>query len=375
MKRWIATIATIGAALGWQAAARGQAPRLANGAPVPGEMRQATAEGIEFAAPRGPVMVPWSQLSLGTRYRHQPGFREALPKILAGEAVEPSAVAPAPEPPPSPAEPAAPTTTPAATEPAKPEPVVARTFPENTFPTPAMTLIYALAFTDHPADVLVAGINLQEKGKLPENLAIWWPHRTPATSPEWLKNSREGPGNFPPVRWSGRRDGHELEIELIPIFQGSHKRMSARGLMTITARKGGALARYLLQTASIPAGPDTAPLKISTPFAPPVIALRITNGGRQLNAAVRVGDWDILPLQGAETNLNVEVFDEKNRSVEKARVKTDEATFKEKTEPWQHDLKRMKGGETYTVKVSINLGPLFGVAETQQSVQVVDLNF
>ena len=365
--------------------------RYAHGAPVAGTPTRIAAEGLEIQTPRGPQTIPWAQLALGTRYRLQPGFRDALPKILKGEAVEAREQPPAPEAAPastsaSPA-PAAPSaaSAPAPTPPAAPKPAAAtpkpaataakNTFPENTFPAPAKTLIYALTFTDNPADTVAVGINLGDQGRLPENMVYWWPYRQPTPAPEWVKNSRAGPGNFPPLQWSGTREGHDVEIELIPLFRGGHGKTTAQGLMTLTARKGGARARYLLRHTEIPAGPDTAPLKISTPFAAPIITLRITGGGQQLYAAIKVGGWDILPLSGVENNLNVEVFDAKGRSVEKGRVKTDEETFKSKTEPWQHEFKRMKGGETYTIKASINLGSLFGEAKAEQSVQAVDLKF
>lgn len=50
--------------------------RRANGRPVPGTVIQASEKGLQVSTPRGERVLSWKQLSAGTRYRHEPGFRE-----------------------------------------------------------------------------------------------------------------------------------------------------------------------------------------------------------------------------------------------------------------------------------------------------------
>jgi len=380
-------------ALGLTRAASAEPVRLANGAVVPGDAVKATAEGLEVASPRGPQTLPWEQLSAGTRYRHQPGFRDAFPRVLAGEAVEivaapapppaatPSAPAPAPAPNPTPTRPA-PTppggssfTPVAATPQPAPRPATpaaSRIFPEGTFKSAGLSLVTAIAFSSEAADVVYLGANIpEERNARPEELVVWWPNRAPVAPPQIVK--QVGAGVFPPIRWTGVREGHDIEVELTPTLRMNHGRLQVQAQAYVTARKGSARARYFLRHTEIKWAADNKPLMTTPVFDAPAVRARFTDGGRRMIAMVKVGDWDILPLQGTETNLSVEAFDTKGRSVEKARVKTDEATLKTKSEAWEHEFKRLKAGESYVIKGALPLGPVFGEAKFEQAVDVVDL--
>ena len=59
--------------------------RLANGKKVPGTVVQVTDEGLEIQTSRGNQKLAWATLSAGTRYRHQPVYRENFESILKGE--------------------------------------------------------------------------------------------------------------------------------------------------------------------------------------------------------------------------------------------------------------------------------------------------
>ncbi len=362
--------------------------RLANGVIVPGEAGKATAEGLEINTPRGLQTLPWEQLSAGTRYRFQPGFREAFPKVLAGEAVEIVAVpdvpapvpAPTPTPPTSgrpPANPGGSSFSPVAQTPSPaprtPAPAAAaQIFPEGTFKSAARSLVFAVAFSSDPADVVYLGANIpEERNARPDELIVWWPKRTPPEPPQAVKQI--GAGNFPPIRWTGLREGHDVEVELTPALRLSGGRLLVQAQAYVTVRKGSARARYYLRHTEIKWAAESRPLITTQFFDAPVVKARFTDGGRRLIAMVKVGDWDILPLQGTESNLSVEAFDARGRSAEKARVKTDEATVKTKSEAWEHEFKRLKAGETYTIKGALPLGPVFGEAKFEQSVDVVDL--
>jgi hypothetical protein len=61
-----------------------QEPRLANGKPVKGEVKEATDEGLKVLLPEGEKVLPWKTLSIGTRYRYQPLFRANFDAVIEG---------------------------------------------------------------------------------------------------------------------------------------------------------------------------------------------------------------------------------------------------------------------------------------------------
>lgn len=368
------------------AAAAQTAPvRLANGARVPGEVVQATPAGLEISTPRGPQMVPWEQLSAATRYRYQPGFRDAFPRLLAGEAVvitapaEPSAPPTEERPPAAPPGAAASTPAPSPEKPApappspKPAAAATRVFPEGAFKNIERTLVFALAFSDNPADVLYVGGEFGSQGNArPEELLLWWPQRTPPEAPQTVRQI--GAGIFPPVRWSGKRAGLDVEVEFSFSIRGGGKpTVQAEGYVNV--RRPTGRSRYFVRNPEIKWAADNKPLVTTAFFGEPAVRVRFTDGGRRMIAMVKVGDWDILPLQGAENQLAVEAVDSRGRSVEKGRVRIEESVLRNKSEAWEHEFKRLKGGETYTIKASLPLGPLFGDATFEQIITAADLKF
>lgn len=66
-----------------------KAPRGVNGLPA-GEMESQDTTGIYIRSGRSRTLMPWANLSIATRYRLQPGFREQLPDILKGLAPGPA---------------------------------------------------------------------------------------------------------------------------------------------------------------------------------------------------------------------------------------------------------------------------------------------
>lgn len=368
------------------AAAQTAPVRLANGARVTGEVVKATPAGLEISTPPGPQTVPWEQLSAATRYRYQPGFRDAFPKVLAGEAVaitapaEPTSPAPTEErptaaPPGGAVSSSAPSTEKPATapQPQKPAAAATRVFPEGTFKNPDRTLIFALTFSDNPADVLYVGGEFGGQGNArPEELLLWWPQRAPAEAPQPVRQI--GAGIFPPLRWSGKRAGMDVEVELnISIRGAGRPTVQAEGYVNV--RRPTGRSRYFVRNPEIKWAADNKPLVTTDFFGEPVVRARFTDGGRRMIAMVKVGNWDILPLQGAENQLTVEAVDSKGHSTERGRVKAEESVLKNKSEAWEHEFKRLKGGETYTIKASLPLGPVFGDATFEQTITAADMKF
>ena len=56
----------------------GDVVRLANGRPVRGVIEQVTDDGLVMKSAKGTRTYPWRVLSAGTRYRHQPGYRDTF---------------------------------------------------------------------------------------------------------------------------------------------------------------------------------------------------------------------------------------------------------------------------------------------------------
>lgn len=361
--------------------------RLANGARLPGEVVKATPAGLEISTPRGPQTVPWEQLSASTRYRYQPGFRDAFPKVLAGEAVviaapaesspapteerppaaPPGAAASTPVPSPSPEKPAP------ASQPTKPAAAASRVFPEGTFKNPDRTLVFALTFSDDPADLLYVGGEFGGQGNArPEELLLWWPQRVPTEPPKAVRQI--GAGIFPPFRWSGKRAGLDVEVELTFSIRGAGRpTVQAEGYVNV--RRPTGRSRYFVRNPEIKWAADNKPLVTTAFFGEPAVRARFTDGGRRMIAMVKVGNWDILPLQGSETQLTVEAVDSKGHSIERGRVKAEESILKNKSEAWEHEFRRLKGGETYTIKASLPLGPVFGDVTFEQVITAADLKF
>lgn len=65
-------------------AAWAQDVRWANGAVIKGEVVNATPAGLEMKTAAGLRTLAWETLSIGTRYRHQPGFRARAADALKG---------------------------------------------------------------------------------------------------------------------------------------------------------------------------------------------------------------------------------------------------------------------------------------------------
>ena len=366
---------------------RAQALRLANGAPLSGEPVKATPEGLEIRTPRGEQTLPWETLSMGTRYRHQPGFRENISRILAGEDV---AIEPPPLPVPSPVETTATPSSPAtsftpvtaqaqtpkpAPRPATPAAAAPMPFPEGTFANVKMASIFGLSFGPEPRDILYMGDEIPaDKNARPDKLFVVSGDRRPETPVQAVPAINRSAGTyFEGMKWTGHREDHEIEAEIEVQYRGG-ARPSYTVAIRLNARKAGAPVRYYLLGREVPwASPPKAP-PVTPVFATPSIKARFTEGGRKMIAMVKVGVWDILPVQGpADQQLQYEVVDARGRTIERGRVKIDESALRAKSEAWEKDLKRMKGGETYQVKLSMNLGELFGVAAFEQSITAIDL--
>jgi hypothetical protein len=50
--------------------------RLVNGRSLPGKVIEGTAAGLKIETAEGEQTLPWKNLSAGTRYRYEPGYKE-----------------------------------------------------------------------------------------------------------------------------------------------------------------------------------------------------------------------------------------------------------------------------------------------------------
>jgi len=251
-------------------------------------------------------------------------------------------------------------------------------FPEGTFKDARKSAVIGLKFGDGPGETAYIGVDVPDDPKtgLPDRLFVAWPGKSPDVPPATITASRRQHwSEFEGLKWAGVRDGHEIEAVMSVVYRfgyPSYYNVSA----DVLVKKGGARHKYFLRLPEFKVAPYGKEIPVAPMFAPPAIKGRFTEGGRRIVATVKVGFWDILPLQGPppmETALNVEAVDDKNRSVEKARIKTEPDQLRTKSEVWEHLFKRPKPGVPHRIRAAIHLGTLFGAAAFEETVTPVDL--
>jgi hypothetical protein len=57
-------------------------PRLANGRKISGSVVNAQEKGLAIKTSRGQKVYPWHALSMGTRYRYEPGFSDLFDALM-----------------------------------------------------------------------------------------------------------------------------------------------------------------------------------------------------------------------------------------------------------------------------------------------------
>ena len=58
------------------------APRLTNGRKIQGTVVTAEEKGLAIQTARGKKVYPWRALSVGTRYRYEPGFSDKFDALM-----------------------------------------------------------------------------------------------------------------------------------------------------------------------------------------------------------------------------------------------------------------------------------------------------
>lgn len=252
-------------------------------------------------------------------------------------------------------------------------------FPEGTFKDARKSAVIGLKFGDGPGDTVFIGVNVPDNPRTerPDRLFVVWPGKSPEAPPATIPASRQQRGTeFEGLKWTGVRDGHEVEAVMNVEYRfgyPSYYNVSA----DVSAKKGGARHKYFLRLPEFKVAPYSKEIPVARMFAPPAIQGRFTEGGRRIVATVKVGFWDILPLQGPppmETALSVEAVDDKNRSVEKARIKPNLDQLRTKSEVWEHLFKRPKTGVPHRIQAAIHLGALFGEVAFEATVTPMDLH-
>ncbi len=251
-------------------------------------------------------------------------------------------------------------------------------FPDGTFNDPRKSAVIGLKFGDGPGQTAYIGVNVPDdpKTSMPDRLFVVWPERTPEVPVQTIAFvKRAHQVEFEAFKWTGVRDGHEVEATLSVTY-----RFGYPSFYNITAdvlvKKGGARNKYFLRLPEFKSAAFPKEVPIAPMFAPPEIKARFTEGSRRFVGTVRVGPWDILPLQGPpplETGLNLEAVDEKNRSAEKTRIRVEPDQLRTKSEVWDHLFKKLKPDVPYRVKAAIHLGTLFGEATFEETIRPADL--
>jgi len=383
------------------AAGAAEAPRLANGTPIEGEVKGLSSEGLEVHTPKGVVTYGWPALSTATRYRYQPGYRERFSEALEGQAVpadaEPDArikalipslaqAAPGTTPPGAPA--AKPTPKPAAAPKAKADRRTLESQKDDVNTWEFKGTDIPDFKPDHADYAEVVGLRFgpdkeqvvyfafapsqvidHERGKYGkmEKAFAYSPGdpkfgRATLLRAEPQGGSLVGEKPVEVVVKSGQSE-HRVKIDW-RFSSNSQSSMSITG--EVSAVVGGKRVSYLVRTGVNPTRGVAGPLYVKPLFGEPTIVARITDGGTKFKGRVMIGvrkddevitETALFPLTAPDTKMKIEVLDAAGRSAASYTVKSTEADFA-KEDGWSCEFKKMQFDKEYTARCTMDLGPL-----------------
>ncbi len=390
MKKGYARRWAVGLLAGLAVAAYGEPPRLVNGKPLPGKLRGLKAGGLEIETPRGAALVTWEQLSPGTRYRYQPGFRDHAQAVLGGEPM-PAGMAPDErilallpgEPPGAPAaEDPAPDGAPAApAEETKPEPAAAAADPgiqPSDFPAvelilPKAARYAAFRFGPGESQVLylvmdphsVSTEQTHEQLKI-EQAYVYIPGNDAYGRPKKMRVEQDGARcRVRTIRFRQKEGAVEVDGQMdLTYATGSAHAFSVAASLRVASR--GQSMRYVAKSV-VRLSSRKGKVAQADLYGPPVMDLRAMDGGRRIVVNLYAGkDIGIVPAQAPETYITVEARDPGGavKDTIKLRADKDEVGGRD---IWEGILRRLQDGADYTLRASIDLSPL-GRAEASSDI-------
>ncbi|MDZ4199781.1 MAG: hypothetical protein U1E27_10930 [Kiritimatiellia bacterium] len=374
--------------------ASAQLVRLANGQPV-GEFESVDASGVTAKTARGSVKIPWSNLSPGTRYRHQHEFRDQFSDVLAGKPLpdlNTSKVRSKTDP----AKPGATSPTvagPAETAPvaqaAAPRPASLRTrylpsdMPSVRYRNPNGFYPCAWRFGTKVNDIAFFMFDSRQKeDKAPDTLYFHIPGHPQYNEPQAFRGRVENDiGFFRRIAFSAPQ-GDLVREFVLDVQRGPGE----DGFMTIEAAitgvRGSARSTVLHGLKRMGMGRadhGKNPLMRIIGFTEePELSVRAYDDGTRVactltkGRSASLGDWYLLPQQGADPEITLEVFDDKGTLVEALKLKSSSSDYMA-NDAWAGRLRKLEKDKTYAVRARINLGALYGELKAETITMLRDL--
>lgn len=355
-------------------AAAADAPpiRFLNGAPVPGEVVNVSADGVEMRAAGATKILPWSALSSGTRFRYDPQFRVNLPIAQRGEGVAawtnpaPAPYGVNPAPPESEAEPEAPVVARLPLDVFPPVPERPRaSLPHLDLKHGDFALTWGLHHGTAETDVVFFVMEPREPGDLPAAADVI---TTPEKRAERLRGSRRSDGGETNVTF--KKQEVSASIGDIQVTYEVALAASSRepDLILVNAdiglKRGKETSLFSLQGA--PSGQLLGDGNL-TPrplLLPPVLHFTVQQfaGKPLLVGNVRMGPLKLIPLSGMGRQVKVTLDDASG-----SRVLVKEPAYNLASPADRYSLvvplDEVPAGQKYRLFAEADLGPFFGVIQ------------
>jgi hypothetical protein len=369
----------------------GQDIRLANGSVVKGTVLQKTDTGLVIQTPSGERTIEWAQLSAGTRYRLQPLYRANYEAVLLGLPVSAWTNAPAADeesatPEASPAASAAPVTE------AAPAPVgsqsldfasqaafeVADWLRSGAIPGLQLraadeALYKAFQYGPGAGEVVYLVLDTKGGGDVRDVLFVYSPGNAALSRTVKYSGFKKSVGDnrivsFKRVPLNTRFGIIDTRIEL-EASSSLTTWLSVTFYVDLTANDtkariilSGEMPDYLVGGGLIGAA---GVLDLPVLW----LALDMSTGAPAVIGNLNMSGLHVVPKDGLDNKINLEISDSKGAVIQRETVKLDESTLNAPNQ-FLLPIKKATPGELYTVKGSINLAPFFGSVTREVKVVV-----
>ena len=371
-----------------------QEVRFLNGAPARGTIKAVSPEGMELELNGTAKTYPWSALSAGTRFRYDPVYRVNLAAVQAGQPpagrtnaaesgylVTPSAesgetgAAGSPMAPPPTLLQAGAGSGPLRFEAyAAVAPFARSGIPKLELRNADAALSWGVRYGQSARDIAYFVFDVKEPGELPESMII---HAVAENRTDRIKAARRGEGSdataqFRKLRYQGAFGAAQAGIDLSCSFSAQNPSVLQLAAEVELTRGQEVCAFSLL---GAPAGAlqgagDITPREL---LVPPGLWMSIeTAGGRAVAVGnLRMGRFKLQPRRGMDTAVAVTLLDESGQTVQAATAALNEANLQDRY-LISLPLEKALAGRKYTLKASLNLGPLLGPVSYEEGVVLTE---
>lgn len=360
--------------------------RMANGAILKGEVKQATDAGLEIQSPAGLKTFSWETLSSATRFRYQPMFRANYNAVLQG--LPPTART---------NKPTAKGTTEALdsdTMALKETAIQRRSFrifdqtpyenaesitpsqiPNLPLRTPNSATSLGLQYGPAKSDVIYLVFDPKKAQDTPDTLFMYSPGNSTYSNAVRLEGVKKGAGDarvieFKKIKLNGRFGLITADFEIECAY--SEVRTNA---VTITIStdlyKGNTKSSFLLRGQASNLIQGNGIVIVENLLDLPVLRVRLdsTTGLPRLVGNLTMSRLKLVPKEGMEKLVWITLIDDKGEVIQRESIQLDESTF---AQPYGivFELKRPEESTTYVAKAAIDLGPYFGPAVFEEKVTI-----